>query len=131
MNARIFAKWTAAHVSIETHCAVTLLVLSYQVGLRQIFHAVSDHERMIGAVSQVLELHHRDETRQVVHLVFAVLAVHHACQVEQLGALVNLCPETMFQPFLGLFELLGSGHQVHVGKHTHDARKAVHLTHTK
>ena len=61
----------------------------------------------------------------------AVLVVDETRQVEQLGALIDLSPEAMLKLFLGLFELLAAGDEVHVGEDAHDARKAVHLAYVE
>jgi len=48
-------------------------------------------------------------------------------QVEELGAIVDLRPEAVFQLLLALSQLLGILDHVQMGKHTHDLGHAVHL----
>ena len=73
------------------------------------------------------EFHDGYEASQVVDLSPLVVPKHHAGQVEQLGSLIDLCPESVFESFLGLLQRLVVLHTVQMGEDAHDARKTVDL----
>ena len=58
---------------------------------------------------------------------FLVLSVHHARQVEQLGALVDLRPEPLLHLLLDLLQPGLVLERVQVCQDTHDSRKSVNL----
>ena len=83
---------------------------------------------MGGPPHQRTELHHADEPAQVVHLgLLVLLAVHHAREVKQLGALVHLRPEPLLEVLLGALQRLSVLEGVEVREDAHDPGEAVHL----
>ena len=73
------------------------------------------------------ELHDGDEAGEEVDLGVGIPAVDDAGEGEELRALVDLGPESMFQSFLGVFQGGGFLDQVEVGEEAEDFGKAVRL----
>ena len=97
MHALLLAQMRATHVAVEHHVAVShlaALVLLHQALLRgHVLDAIT-HDVGVGiAPYQRTELGPTDVQTQSLDLVFGVLAVDHARQVEHLRAVVDLRPD--------------------------------------
>ena len=73
------------------------------------------------------ELHDGDEATEVLDLGVGVAAVEHAGEVEELCALVYLCPETLLERLFGVTLRLDLLDEVEVGKDADDFGEAVRL----
>ena len=78
-------------------------------------------------VNKGTELHDRDEAGEVENFGVGVAAVEHARKVEELSTLVNFCPESLLQSFLGCAEGCSFLNKVKVGEHTDDFREPMRL----
>ena len=66
-----------------------------------------------------LELHNRNESRQVQNIPLVVQIEAHGTEVEKLGSVVDLRPETMFQgPFCPVHRFTSFQH-VQMSEHPH------------
>lgn len=73
------------------------------------------------------ELHDGDEAGEVEDLGVRVPAVENSGEVEELGSLVDFCPESLFEGFFGRSNEGGFFDEVEVGKDANDFGKAVGL----
>ena len=64
------------------------------------------------------EFHDRDETGQIHDFCIRITTIENAGEVEEFCALVNFCPETVFEGFFGGFEYGGFFYEVQVGEDT-------------
>ena len=80
---------------------------------------------------QRTELHDRNESAEVLNFVFRVRAMDQSGQVEQFGSLVHFRPESVFQHFLRVLELLVIFEHVQVCQDAHDSRHTVNLMATE
>lgn len=80
---------------------------------------VAEHERT--------EFHDADESREVEDLSVWVAAVQDTGEVEELRALIDFGPETLFERFLGILEYGCLFDEVEVGENSDDFGKAMSL----
>ena len=93
--------------------------------------ACTEHVRMRRPPQQRTELHDRNESAEVLNFVFRVRAMDQSGQVEQFGSLVHFRPESVFQHFLRVLELLVIFEHVQVCQDAHDSRHTVNLMATE
>ena len=94
---------------------------------RDVLDTVDEEVRVGRAPRERDELHDGDEARKVVDLDLRVSAVRDAGEVEQLRAVVDLRPEAVLEPLLGLLLLLGGRDEVEVREDAHHPREPVCL----
>lgn len=73
------------------------------------------------------EFHDADESREVKDLSVGVAAVQDTREVEELRALVDFSPETLFERFLGILKYSGLFDEVKVGEDSDDFGETVSL----
>jgi len=56
--------------------------------------AISEHERT--------ELHHANKTREIEDFAVGIATVEDTGQIEELGALIDFRPKSLFERFLGV-----------------------------
>jgi hypothetical protein len=61
-------------------------------------------------------LHDGEETRQVVDFAIGVSSIHDTREIEEMRALVQLGPQSLLEPLLGILERLGLSEQVEMGQ---------------
>lgn len=90
-------------VTIQCDCSITfafrganrftrgeILNTVYQ----EVWMAISEYKRT--------ELHHADEAREIEDFAVRIATIENARKIEELCALVDLCPKSLFERFLGV-----------------------------
>lgn len=92
----------STEVSIQCDCPVDCRVRPDQFSRREVLNSVSEEVRMRVPKHEWAELHHGDKPREIHDLCVGVSSIHNARKVEQLRALVDLCPESLLKGFFGV-----------------------------
>ena len=79
------------------------------------------------AENERAEFHDADESREVKDFSVGVAAVQNTREVEELRALVDFSPETLFERFLGILEYGRLFDEVKVGEDSDDFRETMSL----
>jgi hypothetical protein len=120
-----------AKIPVERDGPVDLWVLPDRFSGSEILQAVGEEVRVLIPEHERPELHDRDESREEVDLAIGVSTVEHTGEGEELGALVDLGPESVLEAFLGVFESRSLLDEVHVGKEADDFGETVRLEHVE
>lgn len=94
---------------------------------REIRQTIGKEIRVLVPEDQRTELHDANEATEQVDFSVRVATVDDTREMEELGTLVDFCPETMLQPLLGVLECLLLLDEVEVSQKTNDFGETVRL----
>lgn len=97
-------KVRTSQIAVQCDRAVHFGIFADRLAWRQVLDSVGNEVRMRVAEHEGPELHHADESGKKVDLGVGVSAVDDAGEGEELGALVDLRPESVLQTLLCVLE---------------------------